>query len=248
MFVRAVHAGIVSSLYMFKVNGCHVKFASTLYASKIVGFKDRIKFQNAYLTGDPYPEFTLKTSSNLTFTRLNKDEIAFTLDSASGIIWLYEPSYSAYRVSIGNQDFYSQDFVNDYSYFLNEPRGVFRNETLTAIKSDSSTVHIYWWVPGETPPGGASEEAPPPTPPGEVPVVPPTPPTPSPYDITTIGVLIIVGIVLFAVASYEAKTAHKLRRTRPKWQRKRVKAWRRGVKWKRPKRKTRKWEREELWK
>ncbi|RLI00186.1 hypothetical protein DRO19_00005, partial [Candidatus Bathyarchaeota archaeon] len=106
---------------------------------------------------------------------------------------------------------------------------------------DSTPITVTWTGTGG---GGGSlppapEETPAPTPTSEV-----TPPM-APSNLVVVGVLIIVGIVSFAVASSEAKP--KISVSRRKWSSSRRRALKKRVKWRKPKTKAVKWRREKTW-
>jgi len=110
---------------------------------------------------------------------------------------------------------------------------------------DSTPITVTWSGTGGGGGGGggslppAPEETPAPTPPSEV-----TPPM-APSNLVVVGVLIIVGIVGFAVASSEAKP--KISVSRRKWSSSRRRALKKRVKWKKPKTKAVRWRREKTW-
>jgi len=227
---------------MLKENGYYVKFASTLYSSKIVGYGDKIKFLDSRLEGDVYPSFTLKTEANVTFNTLKNEIFTLTLDSV-GKIFIYDASYTAREVLIGSLSFPEDSFTDNYTEWLSTT-GVFRNSTLLAVNPDSTSITIYWFVPlSEQPPGGS--------PPGGIPQPQPSPPSPpppmvpiepTPINLVLVGVVVIVGVVLFAAVSGEESTLLSSRRN---WKRNRSKT--KKPKWKRVKNKLPKWKREKEW-
>jgi len=222
MLTPKVQAGCVSPAYMFKLGSIYVKLATTLYASKIAGYQDKLVFYQAYTEGEPCARLAVNasTTTNVTITLLNKDFLKFTLAEPTATVYLEVPEGPSY-VSIGDYYISSENFFSDYAAFQSQTVAVYTCDRTAIIKTNATdiTVKFTFQEPmnqEETTQRQQEEYAPQPT------------PTPSPFEPTAetdaTGLYIIFGTIAIAfvvlVASLTGERKATMSRVRKKWKKK----------------------------
>lgn len=265
MFLSVAHAGYgeITSDYAFKVGSYYLKMGTTVYVQKITGYSDRIKFECFYTEGDyDFPILTIQpVDTNVTLNRQLETRTDIALAAENKYVYFWDFTRHPTSVSIGTGNIKDDQFKTDWDTFTSSTVAVFKNSTLLAVKSSSTGVGVNWGLPEgheEPGPGGSQYTPPDYTPPPYVPsppYVPPIKPSVEPIDrnLVMLGVIVIVGVVLFASVSKEVN----LGTSRKKWKRlRRTKGnlvWgktgeTKKPEWKRKKKKRTKWARKKPWK
>lgn len=235
---------LVNPSTRFKLNAynTYVYTANAFYASQIKVYSDQLVFTSLYQDIDHVLDtLTLKVENgNLTVnTWFDGVKFEATVSASSGTT---STTVLKFPTSLGKPSICKINGVE-----MDEGYGWTWNPdsyelTFTVYHQSDATITALWTT---TPTGGGGGG---PTPQEEMPTMPQPPeimpPTPG-VNLVVVGVLIIVGIVVFAVASSEAKP--KISVSRRKWSATRRRAFKKRVKWKKPKSRRVKWGREKTW-
>ena len=231
----------------FKLNAynTYVYTANAFYASQIKVYSDQLVFTSLYQdVNHVLDTLTLKVENgNLTVnTWFDGVKFEATVSAPSGTT---STTVLKFPTSLGKPSICKingEEIDEGYGWTWNPDT---YELTFTVYHQSDATISALWTT---TPTGGGGGgPAPQPSPLPQPPAPPPPeimPPAPT-VNLVVVGVLIIVGIVVFAVASSEAKP--KISVSRRKWSAIRRRAFKKKVKWKKPKTKPVKWRREKTW-